>query len=82
MCSFLDRGEHGIGIDSQDVEQLQSVGGVWEHSPEWQSVEYRLLFGVFRRMYVMVWAGTEKGRLRDRDIQLAEKRVEEIARER
>jgi hypothetical protein len=44
-----------------------------------QNVEYRFLFGVFGRTYVMVWAGIERGKLRDRDIQLAQKRVEEIA---
>ncbi len=57
------------------------MGDVWELRPEWQNVEYRFLFGVFERTYVMVWAGIEKGRLKDRDLGLAQRRVDEIARE-
>jgi len=34
--------------NSHYVEKLKSVGDVWELRPEWQNVEYRFLFGIFR----------------------------------
>lgn len=70
--------EHGVQLDSHYVEKIKRTRDVWELRPEWQNVEYRFLFGIVQNEYVMVWAGIEKGKLKDRDLDLAQQRIDEI----
>lgn len=76
MAYFEKLSQESVALDAHYVAKLGSVRSVWELRPEHRNVEYHCLFGVFGRIYVMVWAGIERGRLRDRDIQLAQKRID------
>jgi len=69
---------HGLSLQRSHLAKVES--GLWELRPEWQGVEYRLLFTSHENRFIMVHALVKKSdKLKPRDIETARRRAREVA---
>jgi phage-related protein len=70
--------ERGLALARSHLAKVED--GIWELRPEWQGVEYRLLFTSYKNQFIMVHALKKKSdKLRSRDLDIARRRAREVA---
>jgi phage-related protein len=70
--------ERGFALPRSHLAKVED--GIWELRPEWQGVEYRLLFTSYKNQFIIVHALKKKSdRLRSRDLDIARRRAREVA---